>query len=118
VTETTTLDTVADQLDDKHQVAICVDGTGAPIAAFGALDLIQYLATAAKAAYGLVAPAEHTVNDLLAAIDVSNAWIAMPSSDPLANAVDRLMQKGINVVIGMDAEGAVTGVIPRALRRY
>lgn len=118
VTKVTTLDTVADQFDRKCQVAICVDGTGAPIAAFGALELVQYLATAAKATDGLVAPAEHTVNDLLAVIDVSNAWIAMPASDPLANAVDRLMQKGINLVIGMDAGGAVTGVIPRALRRY
>jgi hypothetical protein len=73
---------------------------------------------AAKATGGLVAPVEHTVNDLLAAIDVGNAWIAMPASDPLANAIDRLMQKRINLVIGMDAGGRVAGVIPRALRRY
>jgi hypothetical protein len=73
---------------------------------------------AAKATGGLVAPVEHTVNDLLAAIDVSNAWIAMPASDPPANAIDRLMQKRINLVIGMDAGGRVAGVIPRALRRY
>jgi len=118
VSETTTLDTVADQFNRKHQAAICVDGAGALIAAFGALELIQYLAATAKATGGLVAPSEHTVRDLLTAIDVSNAWIAMPASDPLANAVDRLTQRGINMVIGMDATGSVAGIIPRALRRY
>jgi hypothetical protein len=118
VTEVTTLDTIADQLSRKSQAAICVDGTGAPIAAFGALEIIQYLAMAAKAADGLVAPVEHTVKDLLATINLNSTWIAMPASDPLADAVDRLMQKGINLVIGLDAGGGVAGVIPRALRRY
>ncbi len=118
VTEETTLDTVADQFNRKRQAAICLDDTGTPIAAFGALELTQYLAAAAKATDGLVAPIEHTVKDLLAAIDVSNAWVAMPASDPLANAVDRLTQKGINLVIGMDTGGGIAGVIPRALRRY
>ncbi|WP_159994038.1 hypothetical protein [Roseomonas sp. 18066] len=118
VTEATTLDLIADGLERKCQVAICIDGTGAPIAAFGALELLKYLAKEARATGGLVAPSEHTVKDLLGAISVSGAWIAMPASDPFARAVERLTQKEINLVIGLDAEGSIVGVIPRALRRY
>jgi CBS domain-containing protein len=118
VTETTTLDFVAERFERKCQVAICVDDKSAPVAAFGALDLLKYLAKEAKKTGGLVAPSEHTVKDLLGASDVNGAWITMPASDPLASAVERLTQKEINLVIGLDAGGGVAGVIPRALRRY
>lgn len=118
VTEAATLDTVADQLDRKCQVVICVDGKGVPTAAFSAFELIQFFAAAAKANAGLVAPVEHTVKDLLAAIDVTDTWITMPANDPLAHAVNHLKQTGITSVIGLDPGGNIVGVIPRALRRY
>ena len=118
VTEATPLDRVAEQFDRKRQAAVCIDEAGAPIAAFGAPELLQYLVFAAKADGGLLAPADHRVADLLAAINVNGTWVAMAATEPLALAVDRLMQKGVNLLVGLDAGGAIAGVIPRALRRY
>lgn len=118
VTEATELSFVAEQFGRKCQAALCRNEDGTVTAAFGPLELIQYLAATAKATDGLVAPCELTVKDLLAEIDVSDAWVAIPANEPLASAIDRLKQKQINIVVGVDATGAPLGVIPRALRRY
>lgn len=118
VTEATTLEHVSVQFDRKHQVAICIDGAGGVIAAFGPIELIQYLAAAAKTTDGLVAPAEHTVKNLLTTIDVSETWVAMPASTALALAINQLTEKKVNIVIGLDPAGTPVGVIPRAQRRY
>lgn len=118
VTEAATLEHVSEQFDRKHQVAICVDGDDAVTAAFGPIELIQYLAAMAKRTDGLVAPVEHTVKDLLTMIDVGETWVAMPASTALALAIDRLTEKKVNIVIGLDPAGKPVGVIPRAQRRY
>ncbi|WP_394269927.1 hypothetical protein [Qipengyuania sp.] len=72
----------------------------------------------AKRTDGLVAPVEHTVKDLLTMIDVGETWVAMPASTALALAIDRLTEKKVNIVIGLDPAGKPVGVIPRAQRRY
>lgn len=117
-TEATTLDVIAEQIERKNQAVICRDGNGVVMAAFGPLELIQYLAAAAKLTEGLVAPVEHTVKDLLASINVNDAWASMPASEPLAVAIDRLTQKKTNIIVGLDPSGTPVGVITRALRRY
>lgn len=118
VTEATTLEYVAEQFDRKHQVAICRRVDGTITAAFGPIELIRYLAASAKVTDGLVAPVEHTVQQLLAWIDVRDTWVAMPANAPLAMAIERLAEKKINIVVGLDSTGAPVGVIPRAQRRY
>ncbi|TCI00852.1 hypothetical protein EJV46_00900 [Roseococcus sp. SYP-B2431] len=115
VTETTTLDAVAHQFDRKNQVAVCLDDRGSPVAAFGALELTQYISKVAKPNGGLVALDEHTVKSLLEAY--GRRWIAISASDPFSNAAEHLL-KGMEFVVGLDANGDIAGVIPRALRRY
>jgi hypothetical protein len=118
VNEATTLEDVAAQFDRKYQVAVCLDGRGALVAAFGPLDLIRFLADDSKANDGMTAPREQTVGALLAAIDVGAGWTELPADGPVAAAVDQLTGKAINIVVGTDATGAVIGVMTRALRRY
>ena len=118
VTEATTLDTVLDQLDRKRQAVICLDDTGAPTAVFGAFEIVDFIALETKANDGLAAPGERSVKDLLAAINVSQNWVAMPETEPFAMAIDRLKQPNMHAVVGMKAGGGVAGVILRAHRRY
>ncbi len=117
VTNATMLDSVLDQLDRKAQAAICFDAANRPIAVFGAFELLRYLANDAKANAGLTAPGERSVADLLAATNVSKAWVSMDESEPFGEAIELLKLPNINAVIGLDTSGKVTGIILRAHRR-
>lgn len=118
VTEATTLEDVAAQFNRKCQVAVCFDGNGTIVAAFGPLDLVCFLADDSKANGGMTAPREQTVGALLPAINVAAGWTALPAEGPVAAAVEQLTGKAINIVVGTDATGVVVGVITRTLRRY
>lgn len=117
VTEETTLENVATQFDRTHQVAICRDGQGALLAAFGPLDLIRFLADNTKTNDGMTAPRELTVREMLET-NVAPAWIALPANGPFSDAVVQLTGNTINIVVGIDSADMVVGVITRALRRY
>lgn len=118
VSGTTTLDSVAGHFDRSRQAAIRIDDAGAPIAAFGPLDLIRFISLDAGKYDGFTLLAERTVDNLLAEIDVTASWVAMSESAPLADAIDRLKRKETNIVVGVDAAGKAVGVMTRALRRY
>jgi hypothetical protein len=114
----TTLEDVARQFDRQHQVVVCFDNEGIILGAFGALDLIRFLAEDTKANGGLTAPREQSVGALLADPAFAPSWMAMAENAPVADAVTQLTGKAVNIVVAVKASGAVAGVITRALRRY
>lgn len=114
----TPLDRVAADLDRANQAVVRVDGAGVPTAAFGPLDLVRFVSLDLAKNSGFTLLAERTVDDLLAAIDVTGSWAAMDVAVPLADAVDELKQPAKNIIVGVDANGKAMGVLTRALRRY
>lgn len=114
----TRLDHIAGGFDRAHQAAVRVDEAGAPTAAFGPLDLIKFVSEDLTKNDGFTFLTERTVDDLLAAVDVTGSWVTLDAAIPMADAIDVLKQPATNIIVGVDPTGKAIGVLTRALRRY
>jgi hypothetical protein len=115
----TTLQTIVNSVDEKHQAIICLDASGLPMAAFTSLDVARFVSDRAKELEGMVDLAEHKVSDLLNAIDLAGRWVGIDEKTSMGLAVKELQKPRVQILVGTDAAtGRATGAIMRAHRRY
>lgn len=115
----TGLGELAELLDEKHPVIICLDDKGRPIAALTVVDAIRFISESAKGLGGMIDLKEHTVSDLLKTANLADRWTQMDDATPLALAVKELQKPRIQILVGIEAaSGKATGAILRAHRRY
>ncbi|MAW86928.1 MAG: hypothetical protein CMJ42_10405 [Phyllobacteriaceae bacterium] len=115
----TKLNELTDKIVEKHPAIICVDQDGRPTAAFTSVDVALFIGARAKELEGLVALADHTVNDLIESVPIGDRWVAMDELQPIGLAVKELQKPRVQVLVGIEgASGKAVGAIVRAHRRY
>lgn len=105
------------QADALTCVAFVCVVDGQVIGAFTHRQMMEFVASKAVLAGGLVDMSDHTVAHMLASAGINGGWTVMDNSTPLSQVIDCLKQPQTRIVVGMAAEGP-SGVILRAHRRY
>ena len=98
---------------------VCVDAHGAPLCAWTALEILEFVTRIASEQAGMFDMADHTVADIVATSSSEDRWVAMNADEPMTNVTKRLQNKKTGIVVAIEpGTGRVVGTIQRAHRRY
>ncbi len=118
VTLTMTVQDTLAALTPAHPAIIAVDAAGRPIAAMTPTHLAAFIAAEAAGLGGMISLSELSIDEVLKAIPVTGQWTPLLETVPLATAIAELQKPRIQLIVGTNAAGTVTGALVRAHRRY